>query len=247
MAFVIRQNDGKTVMEKKEITYNRCYANNDKVVDKFTNDQWKGNPCFIIGGGESLKGFDFSLLKDRKTIGVNRAFEVFDADVLYFMDCPFYREIIDGKMDTFTQSNIKDRWKMFPGIKVSLTPMNSSIFEKGVYVIRRLEEKKISRDLHTGMYGGNNSGTGALMLAAILGASPIYLLGFDFKIKESTHWHSGYPHTNKESLSSRFISYRKNLVEVAPLFEKAYIKVVNLNPDSSLRCFEFDTVERVLG
>lgn len=247
MPFLVRQSDGRTIMENKQISYNRCYANSKKIIDRFHTDQWKGESCVIIGGGESLKGFDFTRLKSKKTIGVNRVFEVFDCDILYFMDSVFYRNIVEGKMDTFTQYNISGRWKEFPGVKVSLTPMNCSIYAHGVHVVRRLAEMQLSRDLKKGIYGGNNSGVGALMLAAVLGANPIYLLGFDMKVEESTHWHGGYPHTNKESLTSRLESYRKNFEEVASLFENACIKVVNLNPDSGLRCFEFDSVERVLG
>ena len=36
------------------------------------DDTWKGRRCFIIGGGPSLRGFDFSSLKGELVIGVNR-------------------------------------------------------------------------------------------------------------------------------------------------------------------------------
>jgi len=36
---------------------------------------WKGRRCFIVGGGTSLKGFDFSQLRGELVIAVNRAME----------------------------------------------------------------------------------------------------------------------------------------------------------------------------
>ena len=42
--------------------------------DSLPTGSWKGQRCFIIGGGPSLKGFDFKQLKGEKIIAINKAF-----------------------------------------------------------------------------------------------------------------------------------------------------------------------------
>ena len=51
---------------------------------------WSGRRCFIVGGGPSLKGFDFERLRGERVIAINKAFyDVPFADIVFAMDSPF--------------------------------------------------------------------------------------------------------------------------------------------------------------
>ena len=104
----------------------------------------------------------------------------------------------------------------------------------------------MSKDITHGIYGGNNSGFGALMLAIALGANPIYLLGYDMKIESKTHWHSGYPNQNAEKLRNRLLIFKKQFEEFANPIKKLGIDIVNLNPNSALSCFKICSPSTVL-
>ena len=79
MPFIVRGNKSNSgLVYQAANMMNNTYTNNNKVTYKLREGQWTGHPCFIIGGGPSLKGFDFNLLEGRKTIGINRAFEFFN-------------------------------------------------------------------------------------------------------------------------------------------------------------------------
>jgi len=58
---------------------------------------WKNKPCFIVGGGPSLKDFNWHLLKGKRTIGVNRAFEKFEPTVMFSMDTRFLKWLLNDK------------------------------------------------------------------------------------------------------------------------------------------------------
>jgi len=223
---------------------NSVYSNGSKITEVIESGQWKGKRCFIIGGGESLKGFDFSILSGEKVIAVNRAFETWpDSDIWYAMDVGLYNKIRDGFFDKAEKTDVYAKWKAFKGLKVYLCPLNPYKFNDKVYFVRRLNEQEVSSDLSRGIYAGNNSGFGALMLAIALGASPIFLLGFDFKITATTHYHSGYPGQDKEQLRSKLETFRKKF-DTFPNWPKN-ISIVNLNPDSALECFRKDTISNV--
>ena len=174
---------------------------------------------FIVGGGASLNGFDWSLLKDRYVIAVNRAFEVLpSAEVVYFSDLRFWQwnsaELVNHK-----------------GQKVSL--------------MRKMKHKKVELYTATGVTGldmspgclrhGNNSGYAAINLAAHLGAKEIVLLGFDMKFTNSQcHWHDGYPVVN---LERSFDKMRKFFATLVSPLQELNIKVFNANLESSLDVF----------
>ena len=85
---------------------NSVYAGGHKITEIFQSGQWKGQRCFIVGGGESLKGFDFSFLHGEKVIAVNRAYEdVPDADIWYAMDIRMYNDIRGDRKSTRLNSS----------------------------------------------------------------------------------------------------------------------------------------------
>lgn len=193
---------------------------------------WAGQRCFIVGGGKSLEGFDFSLLNGEHVIGVNRAYEDVGCDIMFATDHDYYKWIMDGKMG----AEAKRKFDGFKGLKVWLE-INKT-YPGDTYRLKARNGRGITFSMRDGIFHGENSGYGALNLAVCLGANPIYLLGYDMKGENGKQawYHSGYPQAQVDNVYKKFIPYYKH---TAPLLEEKGIKVVNLNPESELRCFEF--------
>jgi len=227
---------------------NHSYAINNKISDVFNSNSWAGRRCFIIGGGESLKGFDFSRLDGELTIGINKAFQFYqDATINYAMDSTFYDSVKKGLYDEISGENLWDKWLSFRGLRVFLTPMEIKEFGKEVYLVKRLFDFKVSRNLQDGIHGGRNSGFGAIMLAVALGASTIYLLGYDMKAKDRSHWHGGYPDRDKLDFNRKLEGYRQEIQGALPWIGKFGVNVINLTPGSELKCFDSSSIDKILN
>jgi hypothetical protein len=215
------------------------------ISEVLTSNDWSGKRCFIIGGGDSLRNFSYSCLDNELTIGINRAFEVCDSTINYSMDA-FFHNWMQSEASTDKGAKRLQKWKEFRGFKVFLENPGTN-FGMDNFIVKRRAERSISLSLKRGIYGGNNSGFGALMLAIALGSKEIYLLGFDMKTQgERTHWHEGYPGQNKERMARVLPNFAKLFEEFAPHLSGQGIKIFNLNPDSALECFPKMLVSDVL-
>jgi hypothetical protein len=181
---------------------------------------WKGETIYLIGGGPSLKGFDWELLRDKKIIAVNRAFQMLPwAGVLYWTDAQFYRwyrKEIDA----------------FAGTKITCRPLE--LPRKDIIVLQGI--KSYGLDLRpTHICDGNNSGYGALNLAVKLGCKKIYLLGYDMHSEDGeTHWHNGYSRRHNHTVYRRLFGYFQSSVKA---LDELGVEVWNANPGSRLECF----------
>jgi hypothetical protein len=181
--------------------------------------------CCIVGGGPSLKDFDWSLLNDRYTIAINRAFQVVpDPNIIYFTDPEFYEEF--GKDLPYDVRIIYGK---------SAVPCKVPMI--GVEKWHPLKVNGLSKGKNQ-LSHGNNSMYACINLAWHLGFKTIYLLGLDLNGDDAMHFHSGYTHRfagMKPQYSKMRASFEKN----APVFEKNGLKIYNCNPNSAVRCFEF--------
>jgi hypothetical protein len=177
---------------------------------------------FCVGGGPSLVGFDWRVLKGQFVIAVNRAFEVVPcAEYVYFSDARFWNWYAGAL-------------RLHAGIKIT--------------VDRQVKDKDVINYRATGTFGldlipgqlrtGNSSGFAAINLAAQMKPSKIVLLGYDMKYTDRTHWHDGYP--VRSGRIEKMIAFFPTLVE--PLKELG-IDIVNANPDSALECFRKETID----
>lgn len=201
---------------------------------------WHGQRAFIIGGGPSLIGFDFSRLENQgKIVVVNRAYlDLPFADLMVALDPNLYMWIHDG---TLGKEALK-RFQEFQGLKVWLGGESHNM--KGVYFVYRIRYAELAKNLAHGVHSGNNSGVGALMLTATLGCSPIYLLGFDARHQgRKAHYHSGYPNIQHRSTAKSFARY---FAPTAKILKKHGVRVFNCNNKSNIRCFPFCDIEKVL-
>lgn len=193
---------------------------------------WKGRRCFILGGGPSLARFNVGALRDELTIGVNVAALNFNPTVAFVSD-----------LRTMNLLSADQRWQTYEGRTVWLYKGERAYRNSfpGVQVIPEHAPAGMpswSKSLLKGLYRGTNAGIGALNLAELLQADPIYLVGFDFAGKNGStvNWHTEYP---KEWTQTESV-YRRYVVDFETIQKSGVLRarVVNVNPDSRLRCFE---------
>jgi len=215
------------------------YDEGRMLYDVLPEGEWNGQRCFIIGGGESLKDFDFSKLKNELVIGVNRAYEKMDCTVNFSMDDSLYHWITKGRLG----KEAKEKFENFKGYPVWLDPVGFD-YPKGIFILAKTNKSGISLSMKEGLGGGTNSGFGALNLAVCLGANPIYLLGFDMKGKDGKQswWHDGYPDQRSDDVYKMFINDFK---KACGALQERGIQVINLNADSALKCFKFGKFEDI--
>ena len=212
--------------------------------DNLTTGAWKNQRCFIIGGGPSLKGFDFSKLIGEKVIALNKAFvDAPFADILFCVDKQFQDWLLNPNKGGKEMDSARKTWPHFKGHKVWLKVPGTK-YQDGIEFVRLAGPEGISTSLEKGIYDGANSGYAAINLAIALGANPIYLLGYDMKLDKDkkSHYHSGYEKPQKEQQLKIFAKKFPSLAEKA---KERGIGIINLNKDSALDCFEFGDIEEI--
>jgi len=204
------------------------------------DNSWKDHRCFIVGGGPSLKDFNFSQLKGELVIGINRAFEKMDCTVLFSMDPQYLYWVIHHRFGL----EVSRKFKEFKGYRVWLRTRKWA-YPQGIFLVNSVGVRPLSYSMKKGLASGANSGFAALNLAVCLGVNPIYLLGFDMKGDENERqawWHTGYMQKRSATVYDRFNVEFEN---VAPELKDRGIKVINLNRDSNMKCFEFGDIDSI--
>lgn len=221
------------IKQPEKVKIQDLIKNNRHLYEVLPNNSWKDRSCFIVGGGPSLKNFDFSILKGELTIGINRAFEKFDPTILFSMDSRFWGWVERGKLG----EEAKTKFQEYKGFKVWLNVIKFP-YPEDIYIVDSAGQRELTFSMKDGIGHGNNSGYAALNLALCLGANPIYLLGFDMKGEKNKQswWHNGYPVVQQGNV---YRDFRTNFEWAAPKIKEAGFKVINLNPESALKCFEF--------
>lgn len=204
---------------------------------------WKGHRAFVVGGGASLRGFDWDLLKGELVIGVNRAFEKCSCSILFSMDLRLWTFYERGDLGEVA----KERFGAYQGNRVwSVTP-NFILPPEAYYVPRPKRGMGYGVGTIKELETANNSGYGAMQLAIALGAKPVYLLGFDMmgdgKGKQ-VWWHEGYPTGQAEGVYKGMVEHFNAF---ASNTKGRGLDVINLSKNSALRCFRKQDVGEVLA
>lgn len=218
-------------------------AKERKTVDSYSVKNVRGmfeleghNECYIVGGGPSLKQFNWDCLKGKFVIAINRSYEVLpDAQILYFTDNDYWVR--------HKEAMLRHGGKLFRGV----TKFNDS-------------HPKVTEWFLTGEKGlesgsgklrhGRNSTYAAINLAGIhLEFKKIYLLGIDMQWgkkgdKKTSHWHDGHKRVDSENIYKMMSA---NFVKVAPQLKQKGIEVVNVNTGTSLKAFPTITYEDLFG
>lgn len=186
------------------------------------------NDVFVIGGGPSLRGFNFTRLKGRQVIACNLAFEFVPwALAVCFWDPQFFQ--------TYQKELLRfDGWK---------------VTHKGVTgdAVNNPKNKIVELDANT--YGNvNNTGHFALGLATEMECDHIYLLGYDMTAPaDEKEWAQimGSGGMNFYRYPARFmVNSFAEYIEKFDMFKE--FPVFNCNPNSGLRQFPFADINEVL-
>ncbi len=197
--------------------------------------EWEGKRCFILGGGPSIKG-QTALIRHlpNPIIAVNQAVKLRpDAEVVFWGD-DTWREHYGGELlRKFTgkyQVSVRHPRGNAPQIKV--LARSETVGHNQIRVLSH-DPRRL---------GGRDSGSMALNLAYLFGATEIALLGFDM---QGAHWHKDY---RVEVAQAQYERFMMHLVPMADELEKRGVKVWNCSPVSALKCFPYqDLVTLVAG
>ena len=161
---------------------------------------YAGQRVFVLGGGPSLKGFDFSQLDGQIVLGANRAFEQAQTCMAISMDTRFYGWVINGVLGT----DALEKWGDFYGPKVfTLRPTNCELFPERIWRVNKpIQNHKYPPTLKRGIGDSYSSGHAAMMIAWAMGAKEIVLLGLDMNGDGNglQEWHhEAYPKVQKDA------------------------------------------------
>lgn len=195
-----------------------------------------GYRVFVIGGGTSLIGFDFSLLEGEFKIGANLAAVKSRSNMLVSIDRNFIRNYRD-EIAAFNKQ----------GLALLGHPMGTD-FDRipaitGVMHMFRIRGDRL--DVPHMHLCGTNSGWAAFQLAVSGEPSEIHLLGFDFRFgRHGKHFFGRYRHgscNDKQIMSNWVRSFEVHAKEI----ERRGIRVTNWvgDPVSKIDCFETRQLE----
>lgn len=192
---------------------------------------WDGGTAFIIGGGPSLKSVPLDMLRGRKVIAVNDSFKLGPdwIDFLWFSDCRWYK---------WNEEALKE----YRGLILGCPPCHCD--HKRVLQVKRKDVAGISSDPNY-VHWNKNSGTSAINLAYLLGASRVVLLGFDMQpIEGQNNWHSNH------KFVTRPVIYTQNFLpcfaKVAEDAKRLNLEILNATEKSAIIDFRIVKLEEVL-
>lgn len=185
--------------------------------------KWEGDDAFIIGGGPSLRDFDWKLLKDELTIGCNNAY-VLGADVCkicIFGDAKWFRKH-------------RDKLAEYKGVLFTNSKQFSHTKIEWLWTMPRKAKGLGARAL-----GWNsNTGAAAVNLALVLGAKRIFLLGFDMHLSEdgNPNWHDALMDKPNAAVYEKFVvEFTSVSIDCKKLFPGR--EIINVTDNSDLDVF----------
>jgi hypothetical protein len=193
---------------------------------------WDNKTVYIIGGGPSLKGFDFSKLTGL-TIGVNDSAFKAKTQVLFSLDKVWMHK----RVKEIRQFEGEKYLAVAPGY----SPQKHFDVPGAVYLNRRRGPGMSSdpRDIWS-----SNSGFGALNLCFLKKARTIVMMGLDMCVDDtSSHWHGGYDWQRKPN-NSIYSGWISDFDVAAKQFANTGTRVYNaINGSKKSLITSFPTVE----
>lgn len=191
----------------------------------------------LVGGGKSAESLDLAGLIRTETVVVviNDGFRKLPwADVLFSADGWWIRK-------REPEWNKRRRRTVFALRATGDWPYYAQLYGHRVELLHLQDGVKLSTregDCHF----ADNSGYGALDYVIARGAKKIALAGYD--MGPTGWWHGGYEwKTIAEREPVKWVRWRAAFEMIAPEIAARGVDVVNLNPQSLVRCFRFGTLE----
>lgn len=193
-------------------------------------DKFAGTDVFIVGGGYSLKHFDFNLLKGKNVIALNSAYQYVDGDaVLYWADASW------GQREEVNLLSHPSKYKFSSRLNADTMIHANRTGVGGCHWLKRTGN--FGYDSNVNHVRGNNSGGHAINFAINLGAYRIILLGFDMSYTGSkSHFHEQHEtSTPSQTYNELFIP---SIESLALQVKHLPVKIINCSMFSKLKCFE---------
>lgn len=192
---------------------------------------------FIVGGGPSLRGFDFNRLEGRSCVGVNQS--MFDApcSIGVSMDYKFiankHKELCEFIKKGNTLYLVLGRnWCKF----LLPVPGATYVLSSGLPGLS-LDPSVVNH--------GCTSGFSAFNVAVLRRPKKIFLLGFDYGPREGLHhYHDAYDW--HKQVNKNWVLWSKSFNSAAPTCEDLEIEVLNASPDSLVTAFKKIPLEESL-
>jgi hypothetical protein len=190
--------------------------------------EWEGQDAIIIGGGPSLKGFDWGLIEGEHTIGCNSAFTLGSrvCSICLFSDQHWFNKYAD-------------ELKNFDGRVVT----QCEYINENIHFISKMarHETEMTAEGDSLYFGyGCCSGTSAIHLALLMGAKRVFLLGFDGKLglERESNWHNRVIEPPNQRVYEKF--YR-GFDKLAKTYQQVFpgTEIFNCNPESAYTQFPF--------
>jgi len=191
---------------------------------------------YLIGGGKSLSGYDFSHLKNEDTIAINMsALDVPNPTYCITADSSIFRKVQEGYF-----KSVDTTWVLVTNPEhCSMKFRDGKFVHKNGFVYNLFCMNVIIRNAGVDGIGfsfndfrtGYNSGFCALQLAVLLGYDEIHLLGFDLC---GTHYHSHYKSNHQIAIKVFEKFYINFVLALNILKERTNIKVVSRSAVSRL-------------
>lgn len=179
---------------------------------------------YVIGGGPSLKGFDFSKLNGYK-IGANKSAILADCDCMVSID------------RTYAERSAKEV-REFKGeviLGYGRPDLVKGKLPNATYV-KWNRDRGLSNNPE--VVNGLNSGYAALNVAYLKGAKIIALLGFDMKMGETKHFHEGY---SWDSGSGNYKAWAKLFDDAKIILDRNDVEVINYIGPKGSALYQFPT------
>lgn len=188
---------------------------------------WDDRPVYIVGGGPSLRGFDFTRLAGRRVLAVNEALvNLLSVDAVFSLDNNWARHRCS-------------EMSMFRGEKyLAVQEFYWPYVDQSATMLQRIRRPGLSDDPGAVHICGT-SGYGALNLAYLKRARQIFLLGFD--MAGSGHWHPEPGWGGAIPLEPWAAAFDV----AAEQLRTAGVHVVNCSPASTIRAFEKISLEEI--
>jgi hypothetical protein len=212
----------------------------------------KGEACYIIGDGPSIKSMDLSRFKDLPVLACGKLIfrnDFKELNCLYYtMPEPFlftpniFKRYEYLKQYTSIKNLILKKIIDHSSILFFLNATNIlSVSQKNIYFIHRFLSNPIKHLSHRDPFAG--SFIACLTLAYIMGFQKIFLVGFDSwttKVSSNLRWFEKGDSSlilNDSHLSNELINFYKNTID---------IKSILLDKDNALN-FEGYTYQELFG
>lgn len=220
-------------------------------------DCHKGERCFVIGNGPSLRIDDLKLLKKEISFASNKIYLAFDETDWR----PTYYVAEDGlfiKKNYQQITHLAEPVKFFPfQTKALIPPIKDAVYFKLVYEYCYPKSPNFSINALDRVYGGNTVTYLLIQLACFMGIREIYLLGVDFDYKipqryfkkpgdhykiyisrgEQNHFHPDYIKPGETLYDPNLERHEKAYLAARDAIEKLGGKIYNATRGGKLEIF----------